>query len=179
MDADEIRKQGYNKQFTEGDDVPTVIGLGLLASENARTMKYAQIYVDYSSVREDLRESYGKAIDESWEGKHFHKGFDLNRTSDTVVMVSSKRQALSIEFGGGQEGMDVLKAPSFFVNAVGGVEPINQFFEAAQVGTMWVLHLRTVRWSYIWIVSYPSGDVLNSFRNPPITVVEKDIEEAK
>lgn len=175
MDIDRIKAgESFKSIFLEGEDVPTIVGVGAFMNNDGsgKLTPYANATVDYAGVKESLRESYTKTFEICWNEKHFERGFDIHRKTSGIVTVSSKRQALSVEIGRGD--VDVLKAPSFFVDLYGDEDPIVKFYELAEKTKFWVLHIRTTTNSYFWTVSYPDGAVLSAHRRDPVTLIHKD-----
>lgn len=175
MDIDRIKAgESFKNVFLEGDDVPTVVGVAAIVSNDGsgKLIPYANATVDYAGVKESLRESYTKTFEICWNEKHFERGFDIHRKTSGIVTVSSKRQTLSVELGRGDT--DVLKAPSFFVDLYGDEGVIGKFYEFAEKANLWVLHIRTTTNSYFWTVSYPDGAVLSAHRRDPVTLIHKD-----
>lgn len=175
MDIDRINAgESFKDVFLEGDDVPTVVGVAAIVNRDGsgKMVSYANATVDYAGVKESLRESYAKTFESGWDEKYFERGFDITRKALDIVTVSSKRQALSVEFGRGD--VDVLKAPSFFVDLHGDEYSIGKFYEFAEKTKLWVLHIRTTTNSYFWTVSYPDGTILSAHRREPMTLIHKD-----
>ena len=167
----EEKKKSFKESFLEGTDVPTIIGIAAILKDDGGMIPYANAVVDYSSMAEEHRESYAKTFEEGWNEKHFHRGFNLNRKSPTIVTVSSKRETLAIQAE--NDDLDILRAPSFFVDLYGDEGPINEFYKFAETHHIWVFHIKTTAHSYFWTISYPDGQISNSFRREPMELLHK------
>jgi len=152
------------KKFLDGDDVPTLIGAAGVQLPSG-VAKVALILVDYSEMpQEKDRTGYTEFFEELWDKDYFADGFDLSKTSETAIRVSSRRIMAAIAFGDGEEHH--LKAPSYYADCLGDLEFIKDFEDLRAERGLWLLHLRTLKWSYLYLVRHPSNSVISRTRNP-------------
>ena len=165
MDPENPPKSGkeFVDQYLEGDDVATIIGLSGIETPDG-LVPFANVIIDYVDIKESMRESYAAAFERYWVDKDFDKGFDIVRRGPGTVRVSSKHETLMMAV---DEDTNVLKAPSFFTDLSGDEEPIGLFFKRAEETGVWVLHVRTIKYSYVWVVKYPDGGISSSYRKEP------------
>lgn len=173
MDPDNPPKDGKElvNQYLQGDDVATIVGIAAFQTPQG-SVQFANAFVDYSdsNMKEVMREGYAKSFEEYWAKNEFAEGFELTQRGPETVRVASRSQTIMMAFDG---ETNVLQAPSFFVDLSGDKEPIELFYKRARETDLWVLHIKTIKYSYLWILDYPEGKVLSSRRKDPITIEEK------
>lgn len=156
------------KKFLEGQDVPTVVGVSGVVSPNG-VMHIATIFVDYSGMAsEQDRKDYSSYMEELWNKNDFDDGFDVDQTSETIVRVSSKKQMIGMSFDKGEQ--NYLKAPAYWVDCVADPPYVKEFYKRMTADSLWMVHLRTLEWSYIYVLAHPNRRLLHKYRQPKIDI---------
>jgi hypothetical protein len=155
--------EDFIKRQIEGEDVLTFIGIGGMYTSPDNVIQYPMAFVDYMESGDDeMRKQWSEACEKMWEVDEFSKGIELTRLSPESVRVASRRRQVIMAFGAGE--VNTLDTNTFFVELHGDEDAIDEFYRMSKERDTWVLHLRTIHRSYVYIVATSSGNVLSKIR---------------
>ena len=161
------------KSYTDGDDIPTVVGIAKLLRDDGETYIVAEAMADYSEIRD--ADGYAKGLEEIYQHGDFKRGIKITRVNPGMVQIASVRETLLMALDGKDTG--VLQAPSFFIDAPVEPEMYQLFLKKAEEGGVWILHLKTRLASYFYIIRYPAGELVGAHKKDPAEIRTVDNPE--
>lgn len=163
--TDENERTDIFKTFIDGQDVPTVVGLGQFGPPE-QSIIMANIVVDYSTAEQSLADFFVDEFPRMWDKDILKDGFLLNRTGPETVRVESKCRWIGMAFGGGHE--EHANLPYYFIDAQGDKSFVDDFTSCLEAKQIWVFHALTKKESFIYVVHHPSGRIITKFRREKI-----------
>jgi hypothetical protein len=167
----------FIKDYAEGDDIPMAVGVMAIPGDDPTVPKaiFSSIFVDYAfSKKQEVCDAYTSKFEKMWENSDLDSGFEIRRTGDEQVYVSTKDKTFIRAFEGGHT--KDFSGPVFFAEVNGEKDAIDKFFELKEKKTFWVIHFRTTAFSYMLILDHATGTIVAKHKMKPLQIFEREGE---